>query len=139
MNCTMIRSDTTSPHKSVERNVSMQRCCRGVSLICFVIGTVCFGVFFVRTAGLLAQLPSIDVKQGLRQVAPAQAWGWWFFGLYMAGFAILLCLPGGDRPTEAEQSDARERESQGGQCVPVEAGSLRRQSDSRTAIPKTRR
>jgi hypothetical protein len=109
MNWTMIRSDPTSPNESVERNVSMQRCCRCVSLICFMIGTVCFGVFFVRAAGLLAQLPSIDVGQGLRQVAPIQAWGWWFFGLFMAGFVILLCLPGRDRPAEAELKDAGER------------------------------
>ena len=87
----------------------MRRSLLGVSLVCFVIGTVCFGVFFAHVAGFIIQMPSIDVEQGLRQVAPIQAWGWCFLGLYVAGFLILFFQPDRAKSADAEPGTAPDR------------------------------
>jgi hypothetical protein len=84
----------------------MRRLFLGVSLACFIIGTVCFFVFFARAAWLIVQMPSIDVEQALRHMTPIQAWWWWFFGLYSAGFVIVYCVSDRVRPGEAGQAAA---------------------------------
>ena len=87
-----------------ENTAPMHRLFRGLSLACFVTGSLCFGVFFARAACLIVQMPSFDVEQGLRHVARIQAWGWCFLGLYSVGGVILCCLPGRTRPAVAEQA-----------------------------------
>ena len=99
---------TTGPSAGGERPLPMHRLFLGLSLACFVTGTVCFGVFIARTACLIVQMPSFDVEQ-LRHVARTQAWGWCFLGLYSVGVVILFCLAGRTRPAEAEQAGGTER------------------------------
>jgi hypothetical protein len=46
-----------------------------------------FGVFFVKAAWVVIQMPGVD--EGPAQVGSIQWWGWTASGLYVAGFVIL--------------------------------------------------
>ena len=71
-----------------------------IALACFIVGTVCFGVFFVQVACIVIHMPSVD--KVLAQAGSIQKWGWYFFGLYVAGFLILFLTSKPERPPSNE-------------------------------------
>ena len=102
-------NNITGPNAGGARPLPMHRLFLGLSLACFVTGSVCFGVFFVRTACLIVQMPSFDFEQVFRHVARTRTWGWWSLGLYSVGVVILWCLPGRTRSAEAKPAGGTER------------------------------
>jgi hypothetical protein len=71
----------------------MRRILVGIAAACLTVGTVCFGAFFVQVARFMIDMPGLDMEKDLGKAAPIQRWGWYFFGLYVAGFVILFLLP----------------------------------------------
>ena len=80
----------------------------GLAAVCFVLGTVCFGICFVRVAWFVTHPPSVE--EGLREVTAIQSWGWWFLGFCVTGFVILVMVP--DGPT-SKIEDAKQGEDLG--------------------------
>jgi hypothetical protein len=75
-----------------------------IAAACLTVGTVCFGIFFVQAAYFVIHMPSVD--KCLAQVGSIQRWGWYFLGLYVAGFVILFLAPEPDELPSAEPGAA---------------------------------
>jgi hypothetical protein len=76
----------------------------GIAAACLIAGSVCFGIFLAQTVRFIIHMPSVDVC--LAQVGSIQRWGWYFLGLYVAGFAILFLMPEPDERPSAEPGAA---------------------------------
>ena len=72
----------------------MRQVLLGLSIVCLVAGTGCFGVFLYQLAHLMFAMPRQEIEQLLPQVVPIQRWGWYFLGLFIGGFLILFFVGG---------------------------------------------